>query len=171
MHARMTLIPRGLAAVAALLAVLACWPARGLCADLAELGRALAPGDAALSRLLPELDALAGPMSRDVLDGKADLHVFYGMAVSRILYEQCRETLSLMRSAKAQVCPALEAALTAQLGRAAARLEGAADLIEGSLPMTARSSVGILGRATVDALRLYLAPLGEFARAARGSEL
>lgn len=51
------------------------------------------------------------------------------------------------------------------------RLEGAADLIEGSLPMTARSSVGILGRATVDALRLYLAPLGEFARAARGSEL
>uniref|UniRef100_A0A7C3WFW8 Uncharacterized protein n=1 Tax=Fundidesulfovibrio putealis TaxID=270496 RepID=A0A7C3WFW8_9BACT len=138
------------------------WSGVSLAADLDALERSLAPGNDALARVLPELDALAGPMSRDVLDGKADIHVFYGMAVARMLYEHCRDAISLLRSARAQECPALEAALVRQLGDTAVRLEGAADLIAGSLPMTASPRVGILSKATVEALRIYLVPLKAF---------
>lgn len=161
---------RELAGLAVLAALLAC-PLAAAASERDELDRALAPGSDALARVLPELDALAGPMSRDVLDGKADIHVFYGMAIARLLYEECRETVSLVRAAKAQECPALEAALVRRLGVAATRLEGAADLIAGSLPMTASPRVGVLGHATVEALRLYLAPLKEFTGARRGSDL
>jgi len=152
------------AAVAVVMAVLLApdWSGACLAADLDALEKSLTPGNDALARVLPELDALAGPMSRDVLDGKADIHVFYGMAVARMLYEHCRDTISLLRSAGAQECPALEAALVRQLGDAAVRLEGAADLIAGSLPMTASPRVGILGKAAVEALRIYLAPLKAF---------
>jgi len=158
------------AACAALVLALGC-ALPVLAADLDELEKSLTPGDDALARVLPELDALAGPMSRDVLDGKADIHVFYGIAVARILYEHCRDTISLMRAAKAQQCPALEAALVKQLGDAASRLEGAATLIAGSLPMTANPRVGILGHATVEALRLYLGPLKAFTAVAGRREL
>jgi hypothetical protein len=102
-------------------------------------------------------------MSRDVLDGKADLHVFYGMVMARLLYEECQDTIALMRSAEIQECPALNAALEKRLGDLASRLEGAAELIAGSLPMTASPRVGVVGKAAVEALRIYLAPLVEFA--------
>jgi len=140
-------------------------------ADTAALEKALKPGVDALARVTPRLDALAGPMSRDVLDGKADLHVFYGMVTARLLYEQCQDTLALMRSAELQECPALTAALEKRLGDSAARLEGAAQLIAGSLPMTASPRVGVLGRAAVDALALYLRPLMEFAASRERREL
>lgn len=135
-------------------------------ATLESLEKQLRPGRDALARVMPELDAMAGPLSRDVLDGKADLHVFYGMVLARVLYEQCQDTLSLMRSAALQECPALQAGLSKRLGDAAVRLEGAVSLIAGSLPMTSRTRVGIVGHATVKALEIYLAPLKAFAQAA-----
>ena len=147
------------------------WADQVVAADTAALEKALKPGVDALARVTPRLDALAGPMSRDVLDGKADLHVFYGMVTARLLYEQCQDTLALMRSAELQECPALTAALEKRLGDSAARLEGAAQLIAGSLPMTASPRVGVLGRAAVDALALYLRPLMEFAASRERREL
>lgn len=140
-------------------------------ASLEALEKQLRPGRDALTRVMPELDAMAEPMSRDVLDGKADLHVFYGMVLARVLYEQCQDTLSLMRSAELQECPALQAGLAKRLGDAAARLEGAAALIAGSLPMTMRSRVGIVGHATVKALETYIAPLKAYAQAAGRQDL
>ncbi|MFP5221940.1 MAG: hypothetical protein ACLGSA_06575 [Acidobacteriota bacterium] len=140
-------------------------------ATLESLEKQLRPGRDALERVMPELDAMAEPMSRDVLDGKADLHVFYGMVLARVLYEQCQDTLSLMRSAALQECPALQAGLAKRLGDAAVRLEGAAALIAGSLPMTMRSRVGIVGHATVRALEAYIAPLKAYAQAAGRQEL
>jgi len=155
--------PRTWMAACAALCLLAFSPLTGLASDVEELEQSLAPGNEALAGVLPELDALAGPMSRDVLDGKADIHVFYGMALARILHEQCRDMVSLLRSADAQGCPAMEAALVKQLGDTAIRLEGAGELIAGSLPMTNNQRLGILGYATVEALRIYLVPLKEFA--------
>lgn len=140
-------------------------------ATLESLEKQLRPGRDALARVMPELDAMAEPMSRDVLDGKADVHVFYGMVLARVLYEQCQDTLALMRSAELQECPALQAGLSKRLGDAAARLEGAAALIAGSLPMTTRSRVGIVGHATVKALEAYIAPLKAYALAAGRQEL
>lgn len=146
-------------------------PAPDAPATLESLEKQLRPGRDALARVMPELDAMAEPMSRDVLDGKADLHVFYGMVLARVLYEQCQDTLSLMRSAALQECPALQAGLGKRLGDAAARLEGAAALIAGSLPMTMRSRVGIVGHATVKALEAYIAPLKAYAQAAGRQDL
>jgi len=142
-----------------------------LAADVEALEKAVTPGNQALSRVLPELDALAGPVSRDVLDGKADIHVFYGMAVARILYQHCQDTISLIRASKAQECPALEAALTRQLGDSAERLEGAAQLIAGSLPMVSSARMGILGKATVEAITIYVKPIKEFTASAAGRDL
>ncbi|WP_243358042.1 hypothetical protein [Fundidesulfovibrio terrae] len=157
---------------ALLLALLLAWSWNGaLAADTAELEKSLKPGVDAFARVAPQLDALSGPMSRDVLDGKADLHVFYGMVMARLLYEQCQDTLSLMRSAQIQECPALNAALEKRLGDSAARLEGAAQLIAGSLPMTASPRVGIVGKAAVEALRMYLIPLMEFTGSRERREL
>ncbi|MBI4805055.1 MAG: hypothetical protein HY795_07455 [Desulfovibrio sp.] len=127
------------------------------------LEKATRPGRDALARVLPELDAMAGPMSRDVLDGKADLHVFYGMVIARLQYELCQDTISLIRSAEIQECPALRAASIKRLADAAARLEGAAELIAGSLPMASNPRVGVLGHAAVQAFRKYLGPIKEFA--------
>lgn len=140
-------------------------------ATLESLEKQLRPGRDALARVMPELDAMAEPMSRDVLDGKADLHVFYGMVLARVLYEQCQDTLSLMRSAALQECPALQAGLAKRLGDAAVRLEGAAALIAGSLPMTMHSRVGIVGHATVKALEMYVAPLKAYAQASGRQDL
>jgi len=137
--------------------VLAAGNARTL--DAEELAKATRPGRDALARVMPELDAMAGPMSRDVLDGKADLHVFYGMIMARLQYELCQDTISLMRSAQAQECPALDAALGKRLADAVVRLEGAAELIAGSLPMASNPRVGVLGHAAVQAFRKYLGPI------------
>ena len=131
--------------------------------DAEALEKATRPGRDALARVTPELDAMAGPMSRDVLDGKADLHVFYGMVLARLQYELCQNTISLMRSAQAQECPALDAALAMRLSDAAVRLEGAAELVAGSLPMASNPRVGVLGHAAVQAFRMYLGPIKEFA--------
>jgi hypothetical protein len=131
--------------------------------DMDVLEKATRPGRDALARVLPELDTMAGPMSRDVLDGRADLHVFYGMVIARLQYELCQDTISLMRSAQAQECPALNAALVKRMADAAARLEGAAELIAGSLPMASHPRVGVLGHAAVQAFRKYLGPIKEFA--------
>ncbi|GFK92917.1 hypothetical protein NNJEOMEG_00745 [Fundidesulfovibrio magnetotacticus] len=127
--------------------------------DPSALAEALRPGAQAFERLLPELDAMAGPMSRDVLDGKADLHVFYGLVTARLLYVECQDTLSLWRSARAQECPALGAALLERLTGTAQRLEGAADLIEGALPMTGIPRMGLVGHAATRAIRAYVAPI------------
>lgn len=179
----MTHVARGQGpAAAVLLFMLAClglfspaWaqgqPGTDAPATLDSLEKQLRPGRDALARVMPELDAMAEPMSRDVLDGKADLHVFYGMVLARVLYEQCQDTLSLMRSAALQECPALQAGLAKRLGDAAVRLEGAAALIAGSLPMTMRSRVGIVGHATVKALEAYIAPLKAYAQAAGRQDL
>lgn len=137
--------------------------ANACAADVEALEKATQPGRDALARVMPKLDGLAGPMSRDVLDGKADLHVFYGMVMARLQYELCQDTISLMRSAQAQECPALDAALAKRLADAAARLEGAAELIAGGLPMTSNQRVGVLGHAAVQAFRMYLEPIKEFA--------
>ncbi len=131
-------------------------------ADVEGLEKALRPGGDALVKVFPELDSLAGPISRDVLDGKADLHVFYGMVMARVLFEQCQDTIALMRSAQAQECPALDAALSKRLGDLAARVEGSVELVAGSLPMAASHRVGVLGYAFVQALQQYLGPLKEF---------
>jgi hypothetical protein len=131
--------------------------------DAEALEKTTRPGRDALARVIPELDAMAGPMSRDVLDGKADLHVFYGMVMARLQYELCQDTIALMRSAQAQECPALDAALTKRLADAAVRLEGAAELIAGSLPMASHPRVGVLGHAAVQAFREYLGPIKAFA--------
>jgi len=151
------------------LAVLA--PGQAKAGDLDDLDKALGPGNAALARVIPDLDALADPLSRDVLNGKADLHVFYGMVMARLLTDQCMDTLALMRSAQAQECPALQAALAKRLANEATQLEGAAGIIAGSLAMTSRAKVGLLGRATLGALEMFLPPLKEFAAAHQGGEL
>jgi len=127
--------------------------------DAGGLAEALRPGAQAFQRLMPEMDAMAGPMSRDVLDGRADLHVFYGMVTARILFEECQDTLSLWRSAQAQECPALDAALLARVSRLARKLAGAGELVEGALPMTSSPRVGVIGHAAAQAVRAYVAPL------------
>ena len=160
------------AVFAVLLAGQSAWMVdRVLAADVESLEKALRPGGEALAKVFPELDALAGPMSRDVLDGKADLHAFYGMAMVRMLFEQCQDTIALMRSAQAQECPALGAALVKRLGDAATRLEGAVELVAGALPMTTSRKVGVLGQSVVQALRRYLGPLKEFVGSQEGREL
>ena len=147
------------AACWALAALFALAPLPSSAQDAGRLSEALRPGAQAFERLLPEMDAMAGPMSRDVLDGKADLHVFYGLVTARLLFEECQDTLSLWRSAQAQECPALNAALLTRVSRLARKLAGAGELVEGALPMTSSPRVGIVGHAAAQAVRAYVAPL------------
>jgi hypothetical protein len=158
-------------AVLAALAVMAVGPAQALARDADDLEKALRPGEQALSRVLPGLEALANTLGNDVGNGTADVHVFYGMVIARLLVEQSRDTISLMRSAQAQACPALEAALAKRLSDDAVNLGGAVEIIVGALPFTGRSETGLLGRAAVEAFRLYLQPLKEFAAKHKGGEL
>jgi hypothetical protein len=136
-----------------------------------DLEKALGPGEKALARVLPGLDALTDTMAGDMSDGKAEVHVFYGMVIARLLVEQNRDTVSLMRSADAQACPALKAALAKRLADNAVNLEGAVEIISGSLPYVGRSQAGLLGRAALEAFQLYLEPLKAFAAAHQGGQL
>lgn len=154
------------------LAIFALWAAgSALAADVAELEKSLKPGNEALLRLLPTLDRMAGPMSRDVLHGKADLHAFYGMVMARVFHEQCQDTIALMRSAQAQECPALDAALSKRLADSAGRLEGAVELVAGSLLVSANPKIRALGLPMLEAYQLYLRPLKEFAGSQERREL
>ena len=136
-----------------------------------DLEKALGPGEKALARVLPGLDALTDTLAGDLGDGKAEVHVFYGMVIARLLVEQSRDTVSLMRSADAQACPALKAALAKRLTDNAANLAGAVEIISGSLPYAGRSQAGLMGRAALEAFRLYLEPLKAFAAAHQGGQL